>query len=444
MQRVLLIAAAIAIAFIIGYRAAPRDETPAPTVAPAPTSAPDAAAAPTAPGGGFAAVPGEKGGQDFTGPYTVDAAWPKPLSSLPGHEGWSWGAVQGIFAESPNRIFIVQRGELPELERPPMRPIPEIGPSLSFPVGEAPLRNASQGPASALPGAGGPGQDPKDPRFAYQGRVGIDARWEHCIVVVDAQGNIVEEWTQWDSMLTRPHAVYINPYDPDKHVWVVDDHNHAIFKFSNDGQKLVQTIGTPDEAGADGTHFNRPTFLAWLPDSTLFVADGYNGHRVAKFDADGNFLMHWGEAGTAPDTRPGYFNTVHGLAVDPESRRVFVSDRSNRRIQVFDENGNFLDQWSMGPLANTQFLHLSADGYLWAVDDRTWKVLKYDLEGHLLYAWGSQGAWPGGMWNVHGFTVDQDGNFYIAEVANGRAQKFVPRPGANPAFLVGQPVRAAW
>jgi DNA-binding beta-propeller fold protein YncE len=274
--------------------------------------------------------------------------------------------------------------------------------------------------------------------------VGIDARWEHCIVVVDAEGNIIEEWTQWDSMFKRPHAVYINPYDPDKHVWVVDDHNHAIFKFSNDGQTLVQTIGTPDEAGADATHFNRPTFLAWLPDSTMFVSDGYNGNRVAKFDAAGNFLLHWGERGTVPEMRPGYFNTVHGLAVDPQSRRVFVSDRSNRRIQVFDENGNFLDQWSMGPQANTQFLHVSTDGYLWAVDDRTWKVLKYDLEGHLLYAWGSQGAWPGGMWNVHGMSVDQDGNFYIAEVANGRAQKFVPRPGANPDFLVGQPYRVAW
>src|SRR5258708_39373295 len=67
------------------------------------------------PGSGFAAVPDEKGGWDLTGPYQVVPNWPKPMSQLPGHEKWGWGAVEGIFAENPNRIFIVQRGELPVL-----------------------------------------------------------------------------------------------------------------------------------------------------------------------------------------------------------------------------------------------------------------------------------------------------------------------------------------
>ena len=70
------------------------------------------------PGGGFAAVPGARGGQDLTGPYDVDADWPKPMSQLPNHQNWTWGAVQGIFAESPDRVFIIQRGELPLLRRP--------------------------------------------------------------------------------------------------------------------------------------------------------------------------------------------------------------------------------------------------------------------------------------------------------------------------------------
>src|SRR5512136_2437182 len=84
------------------------------------------------PGYGFAAVPGEKGGWDLTGPYEVVPNWPKPMSQLPGHEKWGWGAVEGIFAESPNRVFIVQRGELPVLTRPPSTPVPQFGPSLSF------------------------------------------------------------------------------------------------------------------------------------------------------------------------------------------------------------------------------------------------------------------------------------------------------------------------
>ena len=121
--------------------------------------------------------------------------------------------------------------------------------------------------------------------------------------------------------LQAPHSVNINPYDPEKHVWVVDDHMHAIYKFSHDGKQLVQTIGTPTVKGADGTHFNRPTYIAWLPDSTLFVADGYNGTRVAKFDKNGKFLMDWGMKGTTPnDTRPGYFNNVHGIAIDPRDQ----------------------------------------------------------------------------------------------------------------------------
>src|ERR1700722_689320 len=86
----------------------------------------------TKPGAGFAAVPGVKGDEDITGPYEPVADWPKPLSQLPGHDNWTWGAVEGIFAETPNRVFIVQRGEEPLLKRPPQTPVPQFGPSLSF------------------------------------------------------------------------------------------------------------------------------------------------------------------------------------------------------------------------------------------------------------------------------------------------------------------------
>ena len=400
-------------------------------------------AAPTA---GFAAVPAERGGVDITGPYEVVLDWPKPLSNLPGHENWTWGSGQGVFAESPDRVFMLQRGALPAIQRPAARALPEIGPGLSFPVGQAPFRNASQGPASSPPGAGRPGADPDDPNEAWQGRMGIDARWEHTIVVFNAAGDIVEDWTQWDEMLRRPHSVYVNPYDPEKHVWIVDDHNHAVFKFSSDGSQLVQTIGTPGEVGADDAHFNRPTFLTWLPDSSLFVADGYNGNRVVKFDSDGSFVLAWGELGErGSETRPGYFNTVHGIAADPDTGRIYVSDRSNRRIQVFDENGTFVDQWPVGARTNLQFLYIPADrSGLWGFTDVTSKVVKWDFEGRLLYSWGVLGDFPGAFFNMHGGSVDQEGNLYVVEVGGGRVQKFRPRAGANPAYLVGQPVYAAW
>jgi len=395
------------------------------------------------PGPGFAAVPGQTGGQDMFGAYEVVKDWPKPISGLPGNEKWTWGAGQSVFAQNPNRVFLLFRGELPNIPRPQTKLIPDFGPSLLFPTGRLPFRDAT---VSALPGGGGSGQDPEDGPKLWKGTVGVDAKWEHCLTVVDANGNITEQWTQWDKIFKRPHFVTINPYDPEKHVWVVDDHMHAIYKFTNDGKQLVQTIGTPTVKGADGTHFNRPTFIAWLPDSTMFVADGYNGTRVAKFDKDGKFLLDWGKAGTPPDEkRPGYMNNVHGIAVDPVTRRIFVNDRANHRVQVFDENGKYLYEWSFGQdPSDIHLLYISADRYLWAVDRGTSKVLKYDLDGHFLYSWGTWGDFPGGMWGVHGISVDQEGNFYVAEVDSGRVQKFRPRQGADPQFLVGQPVRAAW
>src|SRR6266436_3272213 len=149
----------------------------------------------------------------------------------------------------------------------------------------------------------------------------------------------------------------------------------------------------------------------------MFVADGYNGTRVAKFDKNGKFLLAWGEKGLPPtEMRPGYFNVVHGIAADPVTRRVYVVDRANHRIQVFDENGKFVDQWPLDKYSSV----------------------------NLLYTWGTLADWPGGLFNTHGMSVDQEGNFYVAEVGNGRAQKFRPRQGANPALLVGKPVYAAW
>ena len=393
----------------------------------------------------FAAVPSEKGGQDIFGGYDIVPNWPKPLTGLPGHEKWTWGAGQSVFAESPNRVFVLQRGELPNIQRPATIKLPQLGPGVEFPNFRLPWRDATvASPPGALEKDGKVGDD------LDAGQPGTDYRWEHCIVVVNANGDIIEDWTQWDKMLRRPHAVYISPYDPEKRVWIVDDYRHAIFVFSNDGKRLLQTIGEPNVHAADDKHFYRPTFMAWLPDGTFFVADGYANTRVVKFDKNGKYLMTWGQAGRAgrgapPETRPGYLNNVHGIAVDPQTRQVFVNDRQNHRVQVFDENGKYLREWSFGPPPSDIHLFIiTADRYLWAADRGTSKMLKYDLNGNFLYSWGTWGDFAGGMWGVHGLSTDQEGNFYVAEVDSGRAQKYRPRAGANPAFLVGKPVYAAW
>jgi len=389
---------------------------------------------------GPVATPGVKGGQEMFGAYDVAVGWPKDTSTLPGHEHWTWGAGQGVFAESPDRVFVLARGELPKLERPDSIWLPELGPSIRFPINRLPFRDAT---SASLPAAL---DGPTRPQTSIRGELGVDVRWEHCILVFDRDGNLIEDWTQWDDMLRRPHAIYISPYDPEKHVWIVDDYRHAIFKFTNDGKELVQTIGTPDEHGADETHFYRPTFMAWRSDGSFYVSDGYANTRVVRFDADGNYMMEWGQKGNPPnETRPGYFNNVHGIAIDPATNRVFVNDRNNHRVQVFTEDGEYLDEWRFGDdPSNIHLFIITADRYLWAFDRGTSKMLKYDLDGTFLYSFGTFGNFPGGFWGVHGIAVDQEGNLYVAEVDNGGAQKFVPKEGANPDYLIGTPVYSAW
>jgi hypothetical protein len=216
----------------------------------------------------MAAVPGERGGQDIFGAYDVVADWPKDISTLPGHQAWTYGAGQSVFAESPDRVIALMRGELPNIPRPQGRKLTDLGPSIEFPIGRLPWRDAT---SASLPGNGGTGALAEDGIAAWEKRgnkLGVDARWEHCIVVFNSKGEIVETWTQWDSMLQRPHFVAISPYDPQKHVWIVDDHKHVVHKFTNDGKTKVLTIGTYGVPGNDATHFNRPTFMDWSPTAT--------------------------------------------------------------------------------------------------------------------------------------------------------------------------------
>jgi len=389
------------------------------------------------PGQGFAAIPGLKGGQDIFGPYDVARNWPKPMSaSLPDHEKWTWSVTMDVYAESPNRVFLAQKGELPLFERRPQSiKLPQVGPGLVFPVFRLPLRQA---------GGAIPNGDELDAPDA--GTRGVDWRWQNCIVVIDQNGNIAESWTQWDNLWVRPHDVEISPYDPAKNVWIVDAEGHQVRKFSNDGKRLLLTLGTPRVAGDDDTHFRRPTFLVFMDANTMYLADGYDNTRVIKYDMDGKKLLQWGEKGTPPEKRPGYWNNVHGIAVDPTTRRVYVNDRANSRVQVFDENGKYLDEWSFGPRPpmDIHSFIVTSDRKLWAADQGTHKILSYDLNGNFLYSWGSWGEYPGGMWGVHGLSTDREGNFYVAEVNNGRIQKYTPRQGANPEFLVGKPWPGVW
>jgi hypothetical protein len=219
-------------------------------------------AARSKPGAGFAAIPGSLGSEDLTGPYEVVKNWPQDVSSLPGNEKWTYGAGEGVFAESPNRIYMLFRGELPKMAPPkavllgarPSHAVSHSLISLSVPPvpGNEAVVASRQKPATGKLRLG-PGLGIKGPPYR---QLGVDAKWENCVVVVDGNGKIIETWKQWDKRFRRPHSIYISPYDPEKNVWIVDDNMQVIYRFSHDGSKLLQTIGTPGVAGADGTHFN--------------------------------------------------------------------------------------------------------------------------------------------------------------------------------------------
>ncbi len=347
----------------------------------------------------------EKGGEDEAGPYDVVHNWPQRFAS----PGYSQGSQSGVFAESPNRIFMLNRGELKLPDKLPDNCNTALADQCHY--------NGSWGSL----GVKAPAPKPEV---------------RNCIVVADASGKILEIWTQWDHLFLGgrgPHKVKISPYDPERHVWVVDDSRHQIFEFTNDGKQLVMTLGEAGVPGDDNTHFDRPTDIAFLSDGTFFISDGYKNTRVMKFDKTGKFLMTWGKPGKGP----GEFNLPHAIETD-RNHHVYVADRENHRIQVFDENGKFLDQWPN--IRSPYHMMMSADQHLWVSDGLINRFLKYDLDGKLLSSWGIYGQFPGAIWAVHQFSVDQEGNVYAAETFGGRTQKFRPSPKSDPSSLIGPPV----
>mgnify|MGYP001215561866 FL=1 len=170
-----------------------------------------------------------------------------------------------------------------------------------------------------------------------------------------------------------PHGFHV---DHDGNVWVTDapftlppgieGKGHIVVKFSPLGDRLM-TLGTPGVTGNDSSHFNMPSDVHVAPNGDIFVADGHGGNsnaRIVKFDAQGNYLTEWGEAGSGP----GQFNAPHGLAMDSQGR-LFVSDRSNNRIQIFDQQGNFLEEWLQ--FSRNSGIYIDDNDILYAVDSES-------------------------------------------------------------------------
>jgi sugar lactone lactonase YvrE len=145
-------------------------------------------------------------------------------------------------------------------------------------------------------------------------------------------------------MFVYPHGIHL---DREGNIWVTDGQGkdgkgHQVFKFRPDG-KVLMTLGKAGVAGNGPDTFNQPSAVLVAPDGDIFVADGHGGNsnaRIVKFAKDGTFIKAWGKKGSGP----GEFDTPHSLAMD-SSGRLFVADRGNNRIQIFDQDGKFLAEW---------------------------------------------------------------------------------------------------
>ena len=147
--------------------------------------------------------------------------------------------------------------------------------------------------------------------------------------------NLVETWDQWDHLFegsNGPHKIRISPYDPERRVWVVHETGHQVFAFSNDGSELLVTLGEKDVSANDESHFGRPQDVAFMPDGRILVADGLDNSRIVMFDPEGTYITAFGEKGTGR----GEFDGVHAVATSADGR-IYVADRNNDRIQVFNE-----------------------------------------------------------------------------------------------------------
>jgi len=339
-------------------------------------------------------------------PYTIVEGWHKPFAP----PGYAFGGNSGLFAETPDRILVAQRGEyrLPD-------PVPESYAGYAGSIGVNVLTDT-------------------EPRT-----------WNNCLYVLDGDGNVIERWDQWDYLCEGsdgpgPHRLRISPYDPEKRVWVINETFHQIYVFSNDGKELLMTLGEKNVPGADETHFAKPQDVAFLPDGRVLVADGLDNHRIIIMDSQGNYISEFGGYGDGP----GQFNGVHSVATGPDGL-IFGLDRSGGRVNVFRTTDDparvdYVDTWDGFGLPLDMIVNEDA---VWLTDLRPLRFVKLNFEGERLYTWLVERDGPTGYLEVHAFTVDSDLNLYGGDNQYGRTQKFVPRPDADPALIINPPWHAA-
>ena len=255
------------------------------------------------------------------------------------------------------------------------------------------------------------------------------------VQVYGTEGKLVRQWGS--GMFQSPHQLSIGPRG---HIWIADSHAHAVYQFAPDGTRL-RTLGIPGEFGDDERHFKMPTDVVETEAGDVFIADGYRNNRVVHYSGQGKFVKQWGTLGVAS----GQFSLPHSIDVDSQGR-LYVADRNNARVQIFDQTGKFIAQWKNLMVPWTVRITDRDEIYVCGASPSRWRkedvqlgippkdqlVMKLDTSGRILSWWQFPlGEWgadkqarPGTLAWVHGLGIDSKGNLYLGDIMGKRVQRF--------------------
>jgi sugar lactone lactonase YvrE len=259
--------------------------------------------------------------------------------------------------------------------------------------------------------------------FDANGHLFVLTRGDRTFFEFNPDGTFVRSFG--DKLFTRSHGLRI---DRDGNLWATDVGGHVVVKMTRDGQPLL-TIGSRGEAGewneASGSHkLNQPNDVVIAANGDVFIAQGHTpgpdgDARVLKFDKTGKFIKSWGGKGSGP----GQFQVAHGIALDAKGL-LWVADRENQRIQVFDQDGKFVREIKYKGLPCS--LDIGRQ-YIYMVNGFAGQLLRLDLNGKVLAAIGKPGKGPGEFGEAHMIAVSQKDEIYVADSVNAALVKFVKK-----------------
>ncbi|MCU1337457.1 MAG: hypothetical protein JWO19_3038 [Bryobacterales bacterium] len=303
---------------------------------------------------------------------------------------------------------------LPQRPSNPALLVPQEAPALDYVAVADPIPV----PANVMMGAS------SSVAFDSKGHLFVLSRGAQPLTEFDENGKFIRAFG--DGLFTRSHGLRI---DKDGNIWATDVGAHTVMKLSPQGQVLL-TLGEKGQAGAwdDAMHrFNEPNDIVIAPNGDLFITQGHTpgagkgDPRVLKFDKNGKFIKSWGGKGT----EPGKFDVAHGIAIDAKGL-LWVTDRENQRIQIFDQDGKYIREIKYAGLPCSLDI---GKQYIYMVNGFAGQVLRMDLDGKVLAAVGKPGAagTVGEFGEAHFIAVSPKGEIYVADSVNRAVQKFVKK-----------------